>query len=132
MRTTASVGLVLSIVVASIMFGGSGYASSMANDPSAGLGPIEGDLAQQANNSSVNRGEGGFEGSAGDQDESNLVSFIINGGGAVASIATFVLFLPVGLEALGAPYWFAWPIGLVAQLVASIGLIQFVTGRIYQ
>jgi len=135
-RTTAPVGLVLAIVVASLMWGGSGYGAGVANDPTAGLGPMEQDLEDRANGSNVNRdveGEGsGFEGSAGGGDESNLVSFIINGGQAVMSVATFVLFLPVGLESLGAPYWFAWPMGLVTQLVASIGIIQFVTGRIYQ
>ncbi|RLM53194.1 hypothetical protein DVK02_14995 [Halobellus sp. Atlit-31R] len=124
----------LAAIVASAMWAGSGYGGVIGTDPTAGLGPMEGDLEDKANESAVNRDEGeGFEGSAaGADDESNIVSFVLNGGSAVMSLATFVLDFPAVLQSFGAPAWFADPLGHLAQLLASIGVIQFITNRVYK
>jgi uncharacterized protein (DUF983 family) len=41
-----------------------------------------------------------------------------------------VVLLPMTLVDLGFPVWFAVPVGAPATIVASIGVIQFVTGRV--
>lgn len=128
MRTTWGVALVLSIGVASLMFSLSGYAGAYASDPTAGLGPVGEGVQEQANKSAV---ETGVEGAASGSDEP-LVNFILNGGGALLSTAKLVLALPLALQSLGFPSWFAFPVGSVVTIGTSIGVVQFITGRIYQ
>lgn len=128
MRTTWGVALVLSIGVASLMFSLSGYAGGYGADPTAGLGPVGDDVQDQANASAV---ETGVEGAASASDEP-LINFILNGGGALLSTAKLVLALPLALQSLGFPSWFALPVGSVVTIGTSIGVIQFITGRIYR
>lgn len=58
-----------------------------------------------------------------------FVGAILQFGGMVRTFVSVVGFLPLYLMRLGFPNWFAAPIGVVAQLIASIGLFQVVTGR---
>lgn len=133
MRTTYPMLFIMALGVAGLMFSMSGYSDQIGTDPTAGLGaPAE--LEQQAKNSSLgdqddDNQQDGFEGSAGSADDGEIVGFIISGGQAVADIMGMLVMLPWELNDMGFPWWFAWPIGLVTQIVGSIGIIQFATNR---
>jgi hypothetical protein len=129
MRTTWGVFLVLAIGASALMFGLSGYGAQYSDDPSQGLGPIGEDVNKSAENSSV-RG-GGVEGAASGSDEP-LISFILNGASVILETAKLVVALPLALINLGFPAWFAIPVGSIVSIVTSIGIIQFITGRIYK
>jgi len=128
-RTTWGVFLVLAIGAAALMFGLSGYGAQYQDDPSQGLGPVGSGVSDRAENSSV-RG-GGVEGSASGSDEP-LISFILNGGAIILETAKLVVALPLALINLGFPRWFAVPVGAIVSIGTSIGIIQFITGRIYK
>jgi len=128
-RTTWGVFLVLAIGVSALMFGLSGYGAQYQDDPSQGLGPIGEDVTDQANKSSVEGG--GVEGAASGSDEP-LINFILEGGSILLSTAKLVVALPVALINLGFPSWFAVPVGSIVTIGTSIGIIQFITGRIYK
>jgi hypothetical protein len=128
-RTTWGVFLVLAIGVSALMFGLSGYGAQYQDDPSSGLGPIGEDVEKQANESSVDGG--GIEGSASGSDEP-LISFILQGGGILLSTAKLVVSLPIALINLGFPTWCAVPVGSLVSIATSIGIIQFITGRVYR
>jgi len=128
MRSTWAVALTLSIGVASLMFGLSGYGGAVAKDPTDGLGPVGSSVQDQASNSSV---ESGVDGAAGNTDQP-LITFILNGGGALLSIAQSVVLLPVALMNLGFPAWFAVPIGSLVSIIVGVGITQFIAGRVYR
>jgi hypothetical protein len=122
------VALVLSIGVAALMFSASGYADVTGSDPTAGLGPVGENVETQANESAVNSG---VEGAASGSDEP-LINFILSGGGALLTTAKLVVSLPQALQGLGFPVWFARPVGFFVTIGTGIGIIQFISGRIYQ
>lgn len=128
MRTTWAVALVLAIGVAATMFGASGYAAQTDADPTEGLGPVSDGVGDNADNSSVNTG---VDGAASSTDQP-LINFILNGGGAILSTAKLVATLPIALVNLGFPAWFAFPVGSVITITTGIGILQFISGRIYQ
>lgn len=129
MRTTWGVSLVLAIGVATLMFTASGYAGQFGESPTDGLGPVGEQVDDQANESAI-KGDG-ISGAASGSDEP-LINFILNGGGALLSTAKLVVTLPVALIGLGFPTWFAAPVGGLITIVTSIGIIQFITGRVYR
>jgi hypothetical protein len=127
-RATWPVLFTLSLGIAVLMIQGSGYAATVSGNPTSGLGPL-GDSVQEQANSSVASNQGdGLAGQASGSDEP-LISFILSGGGAILSTAKLVATLPVALISLGAPVWFAVPVGGLAQIVVGIGILQFITNR---
>lgn len=128
MRTTWGVALALAIGVATIMFTASGYAGQTQADPTEGLGPLGDGVEAQEDNSTI---ETGVDGAAGSTDQP-LISFILSGGGALLSTAKLVALLPIALINLGFPTWFAVPVGSVVTIGTGIGIVQFISGRIYQ
>lgn len=126
MRGTWAMAVAIAIAGAAMMFSLSGYGAIYPNDPTDGLGPMESGLNKTADNESV---QGGIDGQITGQDPS-LVSVIVNGASSVANIIAFILLLPISLQNLGFPFWFAVPVGLIAQLGGFIAMAQFTTGRV--
>jgi len=126
MRTQAVVVGVLCVLLAGAVFSLAPTGGSLLDGSSAGID--SGQLQDQANDSGI---ESGFNGSAETEDEGSLIGTIISGGQAVFSLVGTVVLVPNLLQALGLPYWFAQPVGWGATVIASIGAIQFVTGRRY-
>ena len=58
-----------------------------------------------------------------------FVGAILQFGGMVRTFIAVVGFLPLWLMRLGFPNYFAAPVGVFTQIIASIGLFQVVTGR---
>jgi hypothetical protein len=118
--------VVLAIAAAAMMFSMSGYGVLYQNNPADGLGPMQSSLNETASNESV---ENGVEGQISGEDPS-LVSMTVNGASSLGSVLAFIALMPVALQNLGFPFWFAYPVGLVVQLFGFIALSQVVIGRI--
>jgi hypothetical protein len=135
MRTSWGVAVVMSIAVASLMFTGSGYGEAFSNNPTDGLGGVGSEVNEQADESAVEQtgddGGGPLAGALGSTDNP-LISFILSGGGAILSTIRLVVSLPTVLIGLGFPGWFALPVGAFVSIATSIGIIQFITGRVYR
>jgi len=75
--------------------------------------------------------EGGLSADIGTDNEPTLVGVAISGGQFLTSLVGAVALLPVTLTRLGFPSYFAIPVGGIAQIVAFIGLVQFIrTGEL--
>lgn len=72
--------------------------------------------------------QGNFTGDANPQS-GNLVGLIISGGQEIMRMAGLVVWLPYELIALGLPPWAADPLGKLAVIIMSIGIIQMIIGR---
>lgn len=128
MRTIYPMIVVLAIAVASIMFAMSGVGALFGEDPTTSSAGD--DLEDRKNESAVQDAEDGDDGLGLDgSSSSDLIGFIINGGQAIVSSAVLVVKLPLALRNIGFPVWFAFPLGLVSQVIVSIGIMQFISGR---
>jgi hypothetical protein len=93
--------------------------------PASGLDSPE-ELRNQSDQSGVKEGVEGDASNAGDGD---IIGLIIDSGQAVARIAGMVVLLPLELQDLGFPSWFAVPLGLSVQTIVGVGVFQFISGR---
>lgn len=130
MDTKLPVILVLSLAVAAAMWGGSGIAADLTTNPAGDL-QSDGNFEEEANDSSISD-DGEFEGPVASNEEGNIVGLIISGGRSIAGVFALAVLLPGELIALGIPAWAALPLGLLAQMIVGIGIIQFVTGRVFR
>jgi len=72
--------------------------------------------------------EGGVSGSS----DGELTEFIVNGLSFLGDMITFALFLPLQLQQLGLPYFWAYPLGIGAQLLTLLGFTMLAMNRRYQ
>lgn len=101
-----------------------------SQSPSSGIDTSQ--LNDTAGDNKVSSGEdedGGISGQAPGSDAGGLIGIAISSGQALANIMALVVMFPLILDNLGVPYYWAYPLGLLAQLVAFIGLAQFVSNR---
>jgi hypothetical protein len=121
MRGIVPIVLMLCLGVAAMMVGMSGFEAAVGENPTDGL---ESDDELQNQSGDGPAGGGNFSGAAGSSDDGDIVGVIISAGGALASFANFVVFMPLELKRMGFPWFFALPIGLGSQVVASIAVIE--------
>jgi hypothetical protein len=126
MRTKFPLAVILALAVAFLFFTGSGFNSLVNGETSSG---VDERFVERANDSSVNES---LEGSRSGTDDGSIVGLVIGGADDLGGILGLASAIPSTLAALGFPTWFADPIGYLAEIIISIGLIQFVTGRIYE
>ena len=130
MRTKSVLGVVLAFGVAFSLLAGSGIGAAIFGENPEGaetaetLADISGDAEVDSDSES-----GGLSADVAGDNEPTLVGVAISGGQFAATLVGSVALLPVTLMRLGFPNYFAVPVGGVAQIIAFIGLIQFVTGR---
>jgi hypothetical protein len=132
MQTKTVLGLVLAFGVAFSLLAGSGIGAAIFG-ASPGDAQTSRTIDDAANQSTVDKeAEGGGLGAdvTGD-NEPTLVGVAISGGRFAAQLVGSVALLPVTLMRLGFPAYFAVPVGGVAQIIAFIGLVQFVRGTEY-
>lgn len=113
----ALTGMMFTMSGASAAFGGQGGAPA-----------LEEDVNDSAEESSAN--ESDFESDT--RSAGSIVGFVISAASQVANFAGLVIGLPVALQQLGFPRFFAYPIGLATQLLVSVGFVQFVSGRVFR
>lgn len=126
MRTTFPLVAVLSLFVAMAFFSGSGFNAIVDGDRNTKS--LESEVNETANES-----VGGFDqlsGSRSGEDEGSIVGIVVAGARNIGKLIGMFALLPVTMTNLGFPVWFAAPVGIVLELIASIGIIQFVTGRV--
>jgi len=127
MRTLAPIMIVLCIGVAGAMIGGSGFADAWGT-PEPDTAGAERQLEESGED--VNpAGEGGSASGPVSSGDSSIVGLIIDGSRALVGVLVGVALLPVTLMNLGAPAWFALPVGSLAYVVTGIGAIEFATNR---
>lgn len=127
MRTIYPVVVTLAIVVAALMFTMSGAADIFGTGSSPGDSGVVGQAESVANDSAANDG---VDTSA--KSNSDLIGFIIGGLSTIASVVKLVVALPLTLEQIGFPKWFSYPLGIVMEIILSIGIAQFISGRVWQ
>jgi hypothetical protein len=126
MRGIVPILAVLSIAIAAMMVGMSGFEGAVGQDPTDGL-QSDDELESQAGDGPA--GGGNFTGDAGGSNDGDIVGVIISAGSSFASFGAFAVLLPLELNRMGFPWFFALPIGLGGQLVASIAIIEAFSGR---
>jgi hypothetical protein len=131
MQTKSILGLVLAFGVAFSLLAGSGIGAAIFG-ASPGDAQTSRTLDDVSNDSSVDRDdEAGLGADVTGDNEPTLVGVAISGGRFAAQLVGAVALLPLTLMRLGFPSYFAIPIGGVAQIIAFIGLVQFVRGTEY-
>ena len=130
MRSKSVLGVVLAFGVMFALLSGSGIGATVfgANPGDAETTRTLEDIGDDA---SVDRESesGGLAADLTGDNEPTVVGVAISGGQFVAQLVGAVALLPVTLMRLGFPRYFAVPVGGVAQVIAFIGLAQFVAGR---
>jgi len=129
MRAKSVLGVVLAFGVAFSVLAGSGIgaavfgASPGSAQPATTLDDVSGEAAVDEDSA------GGLSADVAGDNEPTLVGVSISSGQFVVQLVGAVALLPVTLTRLGFPTWFAVPVGGVAQIIAFVGLAQFVSGR---
>lgn len=130
MRSKSVLGVVLAFGVAFALLAGSGIGAAVF-----GASPADADTARTlddiSDDASVDEDaeSGGFSADVTGDNEPTVVGVAISGGQFVAQLVGAVALLPLTLTRLGFPNYFAVPVGGVLQVIAFIGLAQFVAGR---
>ena len=134
MRTKSVVGVVLCFGLAFAMIGGAqGFAGIFGENPDGHQTTDALDeIAEDAGVGEPDEDESGpLDSDLAGDNEPTLVGVAISGGQFATSLVAAVALLPVTLIQLGLPAYAAIPLGGMAQIVALIGLVQFVRGTEY-
>jgi len=126
MRTIYPVLVVLALGVSGAMIGGSGFSDVW------GAPTPETDVAQEQvekNSEKLNPNENSPVEGPVSSDDSSIVGIIVDSLSSIVDLAAATAVLPVTLQNLGFPLWFAAPIGSVVYIFTGIGVIQFATNR---
>jgi len=133
MRTTPVIGVVLSLGVAFALLAGSGIGPAVFGESpgdAESASTLE-DIGEDADGSGES-GEGGISADVAGDNEPTLVGFALSGGQFVVQTVGAVALLPITLTRLGLPNYFAVPVGALAQIVATIGLFQFLRTGVFE
>ena len=130
MRTKSIIGVVLCFAVAFAMIGGSGVGAAIfgENPDDHQTTRALDEIAEDAAVDGEEDEPGGLSAEVAGDSEPTLVGVAISGGQFAASLVGAVALLPVTLMQLGMPGYAAVPLGGMAQIVALIGLVQFIRG----
>jgi hypothetical protein len=137
MNTKSVLGVVLAFGIAFSIIAGSGIGAAVFGEDAAGSESADtlGELQEQSSvdpDGNISEGEStGLSADVVGDNEPTLVGVAISGGQFLTTLVAAVALLPVTLIRLGFPAYAAVPIGGGAQVIAFIGLIQFVrTGEL--
>ena len=128
MQTKPIIGVVLAFGVAFALLGGSGIGAAVfgENPDDAETQRVIEEISEDADVDRDEEGGGGLATDVGGDSEPTVTGVLISGGQFAVQLVGAVALLPLTLMRLGFPAWFAVPIGGVAQIVAFIGLVQFI------
>lgn len=134
MNTKSIFGVVLCFGLAFALVAGSGLGAAVFGE-SPGDAETSRTLEDIQSEASVDEdaknADGGLSADIGTDNEPTLVGVAISGGQFLTSLVGAVALLPVTLMRLGFPNYFAVPVGGIAQILAFIGLVQFIrTGEL--
>ncbi|MFP4218493.1 MAG: hypothetical protein ACLFR6_06610 [Salinarchaeum sp.] len=125
-------GVVLCFGIAFALLSGSGIGADIfgENPGDAESSETLEDISSDAEVDEEGDGEGLSADVSGD-DEPTVTGVVLAGGQFAVQLVGSVALLPITLTRLGFPSYFAVPVGGVAQIIAFIGLAQFIGGREY-
>jgi len=129
MRTKYPLMALFAIGLAGAFFTGSGFSSVVQGE--AGTQKVS-DVVNNSADGSVVDDDKPLSGSRETTGDGSIVGLVIGGGRIIGSIIGKIVLLPFTLMNLEFPVWFAVPVGAFSELIVSVGLIQFVTGRIWE
>jgi len=129
MRTLLPMGGVLALGFVLLLFAGSGFNAIVAGD--ANTDGLQSELQDTADQTGVDN-ETVVEGSRETGGDGSIVGIAIGGSQKLLRIVGLVALMPVTLQQLRFPAWFAFPLGSIGSLIAAVGIIQFITGRIWR
>lgn len=123
MRTTLPLALTVALFISAAFFAGSGFNSIVSGD--RGMQDLREEVDDSAevdsgDDLSAQRGS----------DESSIVGLVVGAGQTLSSVVGLVILLPITLQKLGFPLWFAAPVGSVLEILVIVGFAQFATGRV--
>jgi len=134
METKSVFGVVLAFGLAFALVAGSGLGAAVfgASPGDAETSRTLEDIQSEASvDEDAKNSDGGLSANIGTDNEPTLVGVAIAGGQFLTSLVGAVALLPVTLTRLGFPSYFAIPVGGIAQIIAFIGLVQFIrTGEL--
>lgn len=117
--------MVLSVGVAAMMLGMSGFTAAWgAPAPQTDAAVSE----LNRSNENFNASDPPVEGPVSSTD-SSFIGLLTSGLQSVVDVAAAVVVLPLTLINLGFPAWFSVPLGLLAQFLTAVGVVQFATKR---
>jgi|APHM01.1.fsa_nt_gi hypothetical protein len=127
-RTLFPIVAVLALGVALLMMQGSGFNALItgSQDP----GPLGDAIGNQADSSPAN--EGSLNATRSAAGEGSIAGLILGGGETALDVVGLLALLPVTLERLGFPTWFALPLGSIVYIISGLGIAQFVSGRVFR
>jgi len=133
MRAKSVVGIVLCFGLAFTLLSGSGigeavFGESPGDDPT--VDALE-DISEDATVDEESDRDGLSADVAGD-NEPTLVGLGISAGRFAAQLVAAVALLPLTFARLGFPSYFAYPVGFIAQIIAFVGLAQFVRTGVFE
>lgn len=130
MQSKSVLGVVLCFGIAFAVLSGSGIGATIFGENPGDDPTVDtlGDIGDEADVDEEGDGAGLSADVAGD-DEPTLVGVALSAGQFGVQMVAAVALLPLTLVRLGFPSYFAVPIGGVAQIIAFLGLAQFVSGR---
>jgi len=131
MRSKGAIGVILAFGLAFALMSGSGIGAIVFGenpDDAESSGTLD-ELIDGADVDEDEDGGGGLSGNIGDDNEPTVTGFVISGAQFITELVRAVALLPLTLMRLGFPSYFAVPVGGIGQIIAFVGLIQFVTGR---
>lgn len=132
MNTKSVLGVVLAFGVAFSLLAGSGLGPGVFGEAPGDQESVK-TVGEIGENASVDKDDeaGGLRGDVAGDDEPTLVGLAIDAGLFIVRLVAAVALLPFILIRLGFPEYFAFPVGGIAQIIAFIGLAQFVrTGEL--
>jgi hypothetical protein len=134
MNTKSVFGVVLCFGLAFALVAGSGLGAAVFGEDAGGAETsrtLEDIQSEASVDEDAKNAEGGLSADIGTDNEPTLVGVAISGGQFLTSLVGAVALLPVTLMRLGFPNYFAVPVGGIAQILAFIGLVQFIrTGEL--
>jgi len=127
MRTTYPLAVILALGLATAFFAGSGFNAIV--DGSQERGPAAEQLSEKGNSSTLNQDQNL---SADRASDGTIAGLVLSTGGSVIKFVQMVSLLPLTLQRLGFPSWFAGSVGSVFYIISGIGIFQFISGRVLQ
>lgn len=130
MRSKSVIGVVLAIGLASALLGGSGVGAAVFGEQPAGADSARTleDIGEDASVDADDK-DSGLVGDVAGDNEPTVIGLAIAAGAFITRLVAAVALVPLALSRLGFPLWFAAPVGSILEIIAFIGLAQFVTGR---
>jgi len=134
MQTSPVLGLVLALGFSFALIAGSGIGpavfgenpeDSKAKKTLEDIGE-DADVGCDGSDGDCEDGEGGVSADVGGDNEPTLVGFAISGGEFIVKAVGAIALLPLTLNRLYLPWYFAAPAGALAQFIGTIGLYKLV------